>query len=169
MATVIRQDLLGLDGFRVEARNGLIGWVEEAWLGPGDQPAAFAIRLTDGRDGLLLAEDVLSVARESELVVMQPEARLLELDVPRLEPTSNGPAASWHTTGSILEPPPPPGLAARLLLPLRPWRLTGPRRPQVERPLWVTLVGLYTALAVIVGVVIGICFLAAWLATGSAV
>jgi hypothetical protein len=169
MSTVLRQDLLGLEGFRVEAQSGLIGWVEETWLGPGDQPAAFAVRLTDGRDGLLLAEDVLSVSPESERLAMGPEARLLELDVPRLESTSDGLTASWHATNSVLEPPPPPGLATRLLLPLRPWRLSGPRRPQAERPLWVTLAVLYAGLGVVVGVMIGLCFLIAKLVAGQAV
>jgi hypothetical protein len=166
MATVLRQDLLGCEGFGLEAPNGLIGWVEETWLGPGDQPAAFAIRLTDGRDGLLLVEDVLNVVPESERVLMRPEARLLELDVPRLDPTaSDGLTASWHATGSVLEPPPPPGLTTRLLLPLRPWRLSGPRRPEAERPLWVTLALVYLALTVVVGFLIGLDFLAASLAS----
>jgi hypothetical protein len=170
MATVMRPNLLGCEGFRVEAPNGLIGWVEETWLGPGDAPAAFAVRLTDGRDGLLLAEDVLSVTPENEVFMTRPEARLLELDVPRLEPAPGDVlSASWHTTGNVLEPPPPPGLAARLMLPLRPWRLSGPRRPEAERPLWVTLVVVYGVIALIVGVLIGLDFLIAKLVAGSAV
>ena len=105
MATVVRHELLGCDGFRLESPKGLVGWVEETWLGPGDDPAAFAIRTTDGREALLLAEDVARVSAESELVQMRAGARLLELDVPRLQTSpSNGPTASWRTTGNVLEP-----------------------------------------------------------------
>jgi hypothetical protein len=165
MATVVRHQLLGCDGFRLESPKGLVGWVEEAWLGPGDDPAAFAIRTTDGREALLLAEDVARVSSESELLLMRAGARLLELDVPRLEASpSNGPAASWRTTGNVLEPPDPPGVVTRALLAIRPWRLTPPHRPEAERPIWVTVVALYAVLALIVLLLIGLAFLAASLA-----
>jgi hypothetical protein len=166
MATVIHTNLLGCDGFRLESPEGLVGWVEETWLGPGDEPAAFAVRTTDGREALLLVEDVATVAHESELLHMRPEARLLELDVPRVEVHPGlGVAASWRTTGRVLEPPDPPGLGARALLAFRPWRLAPPSRPEAERPFWVTLVVAYVALTVIVGLLIGLDFLAAALAT----
>ena len=84
--------------------------------------------------------------------------------------SSNGLAASWRTTGAPLEPPPePPGAIDHALLTIRPWRLAPPPKPDAERPLWLTLLGVYTALAVIVGGVIALCFLIAWLATGSAI
>ena len=84
--------------------------------------------------------------------------------------SSNGLAASWRTTGAPLEPlPEPPGAIDRRLLEIRPWRLAPPPKPEAERPLWLTLVGVYTALTVIVGLVIGLDFLVAWLATGSAI
>jgi hypothetical protein len=166
MATVVRHELLHCEGFRIESADGLVGWVEETWFGPDDQPAAFAVRTIDGRDALLLAEDVGTVFHETEHVVMTADARLLELDVPRLTSASGeGLAASWRTTGNVLEPPDPPGLATRLLLDLRPWRLTPPPRAEVERPLWVTLTLVYVALTVIVGLLIGLDFLAAALAT----
>jgi hypothetical protein len=165
MATVVRHELLGCDGFRLESAKGLVGWVEETWLGPSDDPAAFAIRTTDGREALLLTEDVARVSAESELVQMHAGARLLELDVPRLESSpSNGPAASWRTTGNVLEPPDPPGVAARALLAIRPWRLTPPHRPEAERPVWVSVVALYAVLALIVLLLIALAFLAASLA-----
>jgi hypothetical protein len=165
MATVVRHELLGCDGFRLESPRGLVGWVEETWLGPGDDPAAFAIRTTDGREALLLAEDVARVSSESELLLMRAGTRLLELDVPRLETSpSNGPAASWRTTGNVLEPPDPPGVAARALLAIRPWRLTPPHRPRAERPIWLTVVALYGVLTLIVLLLIGLDFLAARLA-----
>ena len=65
--------------------------------------------------------------------------------------------------------PEPPGAIDRRLLEIRPWRLAPPPKPEAERPLWLTLVGVYTALTVIVGLVIGLDFFIAWLATGSAI
>jgi hypothetical protein len=170
VATVVRHALAGLEGFRVESPQGLLGWVEETWLGSGGEPVALAVRTIDGRDGLLVAEDVDSVLPESELVSMRADRRLLELELPRVEePARNGLSASWRTTGELLEPPEPPGLVDRALLSVRPWRLTPPRRESFERPLWVTLTVLYSSLAAVVGVVIGLCFLIAKLVSGNAV
>jgi hypothetical protein len=42
------------------------------------------------------------------------------------------------------------------------------RRPPTEWPLWLQIAVLYSALALIVCSVIGLCFLVAWLAAGSA-
>lgn len=171
MATLVRHDLLPCDGFRVETRERLLGWVEEPWLGSGGEPVALAIRTIDGRDGLLRAEDVELVDRDGESLTMRAEARLLELDVPRVDnASSNGLAASWRTTGAPLEPlPEPPGAVDRALLAIRPWRLAPPPRPGIERPLWLQIAVLYAALAAIVLLVIGLCFLVAELATGSAI
>ena len=171
MATVVRPELAGCPGFRLESSQGLLGWVEETWLGASNEPVALAIRTIDGRDGLLLAEEVDLVNLEGETLTMRDGARLLELDVPRVDTaSSDGLAASWRTTGAPLEPlPEPPGTVDRALLAIRPWRLAPPPRPDAEQPLWLMLVGLYTALAVIVGGVIALCFLIAWLATGSAI
>lgn len=162
MATVVRHELLGCDGFRVESQRGLLGWVEEAWLGSSQEPAALAIRTLDGRRGLLLAEEVEVVHPDSELVLMLDGGRLLELDVPRMsDGSANGLAASWATTGRTLEPPPPPGLLQRALLTVRPWRLAPPPTHETERPIWQTVAVLYACLAVIVGLVTGLAFLAA--------
>jgi hypothetical protein len=170
MATVVRHELAGCEGFRVESAQGLLGWVEETWLGSAGEPAALAVRTIDGRDGLLLAEDVDWVIAESELLHMHAGARLLELDFPRIEvPSNNGLAASWRTTGELLEPPDPPGALDRALLSIRPWRLAPPRRADADPSFWQALVGLYVALAVIVGVMIGLCFLIARLVSGNAV
>jgi hypothetical protein len=170
MATVLRRELAGCEGFRLESPQGLIGWVEETWLDASSEPVALAIRTVDGRDGLLLAEDVDLVDPDSELLGMGADARLLELDVPRVDTAlSNGLAASWRTTGNPLEPmPEPPGAVDRALLAIRPWRLAPPPRPGIERPLLLQVAVLYTSLAVIVLFVIGLCFLIARLATGSA-
>ncbi|HEY6836687.1 MAG TPA: hypothetical protein VI142_09605 [Gaiellaceae bacterium] len=171
MATIAKHELAGCEGFRVESADGLLGWVEETWLDASGEPVAVAVRTVDGRDGLLLAEDVETVVFEHEELTMRSAARLLALEPPRVDASSsNGLAASWRSTGAPLEPlPEPPGAFEHALLSLRPWRLSPPPRAGTERPLWVTLVGLYTALAVIVGAVIGLCFLIAWLATGSAI
>jgi hypothetical protein len=167
MATAVRHDLLGCDGFRLESTEGLIGWVEETWLGPSREPAALAIRTLDGRRGLLRAEDVRAVAPESDRVLMRDAGRLLELDVPRVDANGTSPAASWKTTGRTLQPPQPPGPVQRALLAVRPWRLAPPPTAVAERPLWQVVVALYTCLALIVGLVIGLSFLAARLVTGS--
>lgn len=171
MATFVRGDLAGCEGFRLESSEGLLGWVEETWLSASNEPVAFAIRTVDGREGLLLAEDVDAVARDFELVTMRGEARLLALDLPRVETASaNGLSASWRTTGELLDPPPePPGAIDRALLAIRPWRLAPPPRPGEERPVWQQIVVLYSSLALIVLFVIGLSFLVARLVTGSAI
>lgn len=168
MATVVRHQLAGCEGFRLEAPQGLVGWVEERWLGAADEPVALAIRLIDGRDGLLLAEDVEAVVAENELLVVRGGGRLLGLDVPHVQTASpDGLSASWRTTGELLELPDPPRLVDRTLLGIRPWRLASPPEPAAERPLWLTLVEVYAAITVIVGLLIGLDFLVAWLTTGS--
>jgi len=169
VATIDREiPLLGCEGFRVESPLGMLGWVEETWLGPSGEAAALAVRTTDGRDGLLLIEDVDSALYESEVVLMRRAGRLLELDVPRLESVGNGSGAitaSWQTTGEVLELPPPPGMFRHALLAMRPWRLAPPPRPEAERSLLQLVAALYTALAVIVALIIVIAFLVAKLAT----
>jgi hypothetical protein len=171
MATVVREDLAACAGFRLESPLGLVGWVEEVWLGPAGEPAALATRTIDGRDGLLLVKEVETVIPESELVVMRRDGRLLELDVPRLESIAADGAthlsASWQTTGETLELPWPPGPFRRLLLALRPWRLAPPPRPEAERPLWQVVAVLYAALGVIVGLVIAAAFVVAYYVTGT--
>ena len=99
----------GCDGFRVESARGLIGWIEETWLGPANESTALALRMLDGRRGLLVIDDVEAVASERELVVVRSEARVLELDVPRIAAVAGDggrPAhvsASWTTTGELLK------------------------------------------------------------------
>src|SRR6266704_3479833 len=122
MPTVVPGRLLGGDGVRVGSREGLLGWVEEAWLGPSGEQTALAIRTIDGRRGLLVAGEIETIILEDELVVMRRGGRLLELDVPHVETASveGVPvlSASWQTTGEVLEPPLPPGTIWRALLAL---------------------------------------------------
>ena len=169
MAIAVRHDLRGCEGFRLESPHGLAGWVEETWLGAADEPVALVIRLIDGRDGLLLAEDVATVSREHERLAMSPGARLLELELPHVETLSaDGMSASWHTTGATLELPARPDVVSRALLAIRPWRLAPPPQAWSQRPAWVTVLLLYVTIALIVGVLIGLDFLVAKLVTGSA-
>jgi hypothetical protein len=159
MATVSRHVLLDCDGFCVETADGAVGWVEETWLGPDDEPSALALRLVDGRRGLLLADDVDAVVPERECVSARDGARLLQLGAPHL--VRDG-AASWETTGEVLEPPAPHGLHPQALLELRPWRL----RP--SRSEWRPLAILFPALAVLIGLEIALMFTVAYLVTGRA-
>jgi hypothetical protein len=174
VASVARKAVLGCDGFRIESSHGLLGWAEETWLEPSGAPSALAVRTVDGRRGLLLTDEIEAVVPESELVYVASAGRLLELDVPRVQPTgADGSfpshiAASWQTTGELLEPPSPPGLLQRAMLELRPWRLAPPAASGAERPIWQTVGILYAAIAFLVILLIGISFLAAHLATGRA-
>jgi hypothetical protein len=171
MATVVHQELLGCDGFRVESASGLVGWVEEIWLGPSHDPAAVAVRTVDGRRGLLLADEIETVIPEHEDVRMKRTGRLLELDVPRVASSPDGDrpvSASWQTTGETLEPPTPPGPLQLAVLALRPWRLAPPPRAEAERPMWQQVAVLYTVIGAIVVLVIALAFIVARIATGAA-
>jgi hypothetical protein len=172
VAVVARHALSRCEGFRVESPPGFHGWVEETWLGAADEPAALAVRMVDGRDGLLLAEDVETLDRDRRLLAMRPDARLLELDPPRIDTESaNGISASWRTTGELSELPVSRGVFERVLIALGRRRLVPPPprpEPDRDRPTWLTLLLLFSTIALIVGVLIGLDFLIAWLATGSA-
>jgi hypothetical protein len=172
VATVAQDRLRGCDGFRVESEEGLLGWIEETWIGPAREPTALAVRTIDGRRGLLVAGAVAAAVPERKLIVVGHDQRLLELDVPQVDIASvDGVAvisASWTTTGEMLEPPPPPGHLQCALLALRPWRLAPPPTPEEERPLWQLMALLYAALALVVALVIAFAILAAHLAAGSA-
>lgn len=172
MAVVARHALSRCEGFRVESAQGVHGWVEETWLGAADEPAALAVRMVDGRDCLLLAEDVEMLDRERSLLTMRAGARLLELDPPRIDTDSpNGVTASWSTSGELSDPPVSRGAFERGLIALGRRRAVPPpphSEPERDRPTWVTLLLLFATIAVVVGVLIGLDFLVAWLATGSA-
>ncbi|TMM10689.1 MAG: hypothetical protein E6F98_12280 [Actinobacteria bacterium] len=158
MATVSHHVLLGCDGFCVETADGPIGWVEEAWLGPDEDPAALALHLVDGRRGLLLADDVEAVASERESVRARDGARLLQLGTPHL--VRDG-AASWEATGELVAAA--SGLPDQAVLELRPWRLR-PARASEWRPIAVLL----PALALLIALEIALAFTIAYLVTGRA-
>jgi hypothetical protein len=173
MATVEDKPLLACDGFRAEASRGLLGWVEETWLGKDDEPGAFALRLVDGRRALILAAEVEAVVAEREQVAVRDGARMLELGTPHLERVAvdGGPprlAASWQTTGEVLAPPKPPGKLRHALLELRPWRLAPPPAPGGEQTVGQALLLLLPLLGLLIAFEITLAFAVAYLVTGRA-
>ena len=146
MATVPRRRLSACDGFRVEEPRGLLGWVEETWLGLDAAPAALAVRTLDGQRGLLFVDQVASVAEDQQTVFLDAAPSLLELGAPRLD-AGEPLHASWATTGATLEPPEPPGLLRSATLARRPWRLAPPAEPG-EKPLWQIALLLYGGIVV---------------------
>jgi hypothetical protein len=93
--------LRGCDGFKVETADGLIGWVEEPWLGPDGEPAGLALRLLDGRHGFVLAEDVRLVEPDTEDVLLVAGASTRELTAPRLERLGDGETAPSPSPQSV--------------------------------------------------------------------
>jgi hypothetical protein len=160
MTTLVHTtDLHETEGFDLESADGAIGRVEEVWLGPGEEPQALAVRMTDGSRALLLEENVVAVDREHHWVVVGPHSELLELDAPRLESTGGRPAASWATTGAVSHPEPPstPGVPQAVRR----------RVPNMdERPLWQVVAALYAAVALIVVFVVALVFVVSWIAVG---
>jgi hypothetical protein len=172
MAVVERSRLSRCEGFRVQSRQGLAGWVEETWLDPAGEATAVAVLLVDGRRGLLLADDVEALLPDDESILVRAGGELLELDAPRVERDADGAprsrvTASWRTTGEVLELPAPPGLLRRARPSSRRRALAPPRR-KPERPLWQIVALLYTAIAALVGLVIALAFVVADLVTGRA-
>lgn len=159
---VRREDLRGCDGFQVESREGMVGWVEEVWLDGSDEPEALAIRITEGRRALLRVDDIESLDLEYGWVVVGPDAKLLELDAPRVDGAT---AASWRTTGTVLPVPRPPGLIDRILRRSRR-RLGRPGRE--ERPIWQVVGFLYGVLVLLIALFMTLSFLVAYLVTGRA-
>jgi len=163
MATIA--ELETCDGFAVETPDGLLGWVEETWLDRSDHPAALAVRTPDGRRGLLLAETVRAVDPDTQEVLVEAGTSLVELAAPRLARVDGAVAASWRTTGAIVEPTPMP-LGASPASPAVAAARTA--TVHVERPLWSIVVFALGLLATLVSAEIGLMFLVAWLVTGHA-
>lgn len=140
-------EIQACDGFHVDAGVGEVGIVEETWLDETGHATALAVRAAGDRIALLLAEDVADVDVDAQEVLVRPGARLLELEPPRGD---GRPSAEWRTTGAVV--------------PLEP---TGNPGAEVVVP-WQTAVKLVTAIAVILGVQMGLAFLVAYLVTGHA-
>jgi hypothetical protein len=78
MTTLVHStDLHDTEGFDLESGDGAIGQVEEIWLGPGEEPRALAVRMTDGSRALLFDEEVVAVDRKHQWVVVGPHPELL--------------------------------------------------------------------------------------------
>jgi hypothetical protein len=163
----VQPRLTTCDAFRVLGPSGLLGWVEEVWLGAVEEPAAVVVRLLDGRRGLLLADDVLNVAPDEESLTTNPEARLLQLDTPHMQfDADGGLTAAWHTSGDALELPAAPGRVRDLLVSFRRPTAAEPSHTAV-RPVWKTIGLMYLLLSVLAGAGIGFSYLIAYLVTGA--
>lgn len=166
MATVQPQ-LAACDSFRVYGPTGLLGWVEEIWLGAHEEPAAVVVHLRDGRRGLLMAGDVVNVAPDDEALTAGAEARLLQLDSPHLQPGANGvPIAAWQASGEELELP-ESGRVRDLLAPFRRPPAAPEPPPTAVRPVWQTIGVMYLMLSVLACVGIGLGYLIPYLVTGA--
>jgi hypothetical protein len=167
MATGVEanEQLRDTNGFRVETPDGKIGWVEEIWAGEADEPRALAVQTSDGRRALLLPEEVVAVDGELRRIAVRSQPTLLELDAPHLtvRDQQGRMAASWATTGALLDVPPSPDRRY-------PRRRARPRpSPGAgERPVWHVVVALYLSLALIAVFVIAVAFAVAKLVTGAA-
>ena len=156
------------DGFRVVVPEGLVGVVEEAWLGAGDELAGYAVRLPNGLRGLLLAEDVRAVLEDDRELVVEPGRRLLELAAPRLERADGEGhvAAHWETTGERIAPEPERASLRQRLQPRLGLQTGRPEEP--TRPVWQIVAVLYGAIGLLVMLVIALAFLAALAVAGRA-
>jgi hypothetical protein len=144
-----------IDGFRVDAPGGRIGWVEEMWLDDEGATTAAVVRLPNERRALLVHDDVDEILPEHRSVAVRPDARLLELDPPHLGVGAHGALeASWATSGKALVLP-------ELQAP--PVRSTGG-----ESSLVTSVAVLYAGLVVIGIALTGVCFLVPYLVVGRA-
>jgi hypothetical protein len=51
LSTALIEELLQCVGFQVESPSDPVGFVEEVWLGPEDEPTALALRTVEGHAG----------------------------------------------------------------------------------------------------------------------
>jgi hypothetical protein len=155
------------DGFLVESPAGDLGWVEEVWVGETGEPEALAVRTADGQHGLLLGDQVLSVDRERQWVVVSDEPTLLELAPPRLTKRDDGGdptlAANWTTTGAAIQVTPRPHRLWHL--PYRPEEPKPVKRRMKDPPVWQGIAILLVGIALLVTVTIVAAFTIADLVT----
>jgi hypothetical protein len=144
-----------IDGFRVEAPGGRIGWVEEMWVDDEGETTAVVVRLPNAQRGLLVRDDIDEILSEELTIAVRPEARFLELEPPHLGTAADGAlTASWATSGNALDVPG--------LLPTAP----AVRPASSESSFFRTVAVLYTGLFVIACVLTGLCFLIPYLVSG---
>jgi hypothetical protein len=153
------------DGYSVATPAGVVGWVEEIWLDDSDSAMALAVRLVDGRRGLLVREEIDEVAHERRTVSIRTGAHILRLGSPHVHDGANGArVASWAATGAELELPEPAGLLRGTLLGLH--RPAVPRTTDSGISTFRTIVTMFVTIAFIGLSVIGLDILVAYLATG---
>jgi hypothetical protein len=169
MATAPELELTDTDGFVVESPAGDVGSVEDVWLDQHGVPYGLAVRSHEGRHGLLLRSEILAVDHDYRWVVVGPEAKVLELQRPRLAEEPDAPGASlaarWETTGELMPAParqlPFGGVATRLSR-----AVTGRLRIRRNVPPAYAVALFLVALVVIVATTIALVFLAADIIAG---
>jgi hypothetical protein len=153
------------DGYTVATPAGVVGWVEELWLDDSDAAAALAVRLLDGRRGLLVRNEIDEVAHERRTVTIDSRARILRLEPPHVHDGPDGAqVASWAATGAQLELPEPAGLIRGALVGLH--RPSVPRTTDGGISTFKTIVTMFVTIALLGISVIGLDILVAYLATG---
>jgi hypothetical protein len=153
------------DGYSVSTPAGVVGWVEEMWLDDSERATALAVRLLDGRRGLLVRDEIDEVAHERRAVTISTGARILRLEPPHVHDGVNGaPIASWAASGAPLELPEPAGLIRSALVGLH--RPAVPTTSEGGVSTFQTIVTMFVTIALIGVMVIGLDILVAYLATG---
>ena len=153
------------DGYSVGTPAGMVGWVEEMWLDDSDSATALAVRLLDGRRGLLVRDEIDEVAHERRMVTIGAGARILPLEPPHVQNGLDGvPVASWVASGAPLELPEPAGIIRGAFAGLH--RPAVPRTSDSGISTFRTILAMFAAIAVIGLSVIGLDILVAYLATG---
>jgi hypothetical protein len=153
------------DGYAVATPAGVVGWVEEMWLDDSDHATALAVRLLDGRRGLLVRNEIDEVAHERRTVAIGTSARILRLEPPHVHDGPDGArVASWAATGAPLELPEPAGLLRGAIVGLH--RPAVPRTADPGISTFRTVVTMFVSIALIGLSVIGLDILVAYLATG---
>jgi len=169
MAIQTQTQIGNCDGFSIVTPLGLIGWVEEMWIDRAGEPSALALRLLDGRRGLLIAAEIEEVVREHRLITVGRGVRVLELEPPHVNPgwsSDESLTASWTTTGRSLRLPEPPGQLHGAILSLHRPLVPAANGAKLEQPIWQVVTLMYTGLVLIAGALIGLDILIAYLATG---
>jgi hypothetical protein len=153
------------DGYSVATPAGVVGWVEEMWLDDSDSATALAVRLLDGRRGLLVRDEIDEVEHERRTVTIGTDPNILLLGSPHVHDGPGGaPVASWEATGTPLDLPEPAGLIRGALAGLH--RPAVPRATDSGISTFRTILTMFVAIGVIGISVIGLDILIAYLATG---